>query len=169
MPGVNLLKQMNGCKHQRQELRIMRHCGQYRMQCIDCWQSIGNAIKHELLSAEERDLARDFDIEARDNYWKNRIESRNSGISESARQDLARIAKDLDDRKRFYNEYLKSDDWRKLRRKVIERESDLCQGCRGAPIQEVHHLNYDRLGNELLTDLVGVCRSCHLKFHPDKQ
>jgi 5-methylcytosine-specific restriction endonuclease McrA len=33
---------------------------------------------------------------------------------------------------------------------------------------EVHHLTYERLGEERLTDLVALCRSCHEREHAYK-
>ena len=64
-----------------------------------------------------------------------------------------------------YNEYLASERWREKRRAVIERESNLCQGCKKRGIENVHHLTYDNVGDELLYQLVGLCYPCHEKVH----
>jgi hypothetical protein len=32
----------------------------------------------------------------------------------------------------------------------------------------VHHLNYQRLGDEMLFDLVALCEGCHQKLHPHR-
>jgi 5-methylcytosine-specific restriction endonuclease McrA len=69
--------------------------------------------------------------------------------------------------KRYY-EHLASDRWADLRRRVLARCKGTCEGCGLRPAVQVHHLNYDRLGDELLFDLVGVCLECHGKCHPDQ-
>jgi hypothetical protein len=32
-------------------------------------------------------------------------------------------------------------------------------------MREVHHLTYARLGDEPLSDLLGLCKSCHRAIH----
>lgn len=66
---------------------------------------------------------------------------------------------------RRYHAHLRSQKWQDIRDKVIERENCLCQGCREAPIEHLHHLTYARMGDELLSDLLGFCIDCHLKCH----
>jgi 5-methylcytosine-specific restriction endonuclease McrA len=85
----------------------------------------------------------------------------------ASRDEQARAEKEEADRewRRRYHAHLASDAWRALRRKVIEREGNLCQGCRESPGHEVHHVTYKRLGHELLTDLVLFCRACHARHH----
>ena len=68
-------------------------------------------------------------------------------------------------RKEKYNEYLKSDQWYRIRQIVLERDKFICQGCLKNRATDVHHKNYDNLFNEVLFDLVSVCRTCHLKIH----
>lgn len=57
-------------------------------------------------------------------------------------------------------------DWDLLRKKVLSRDNHQCQGCGGARATTVHHLTYDRLGSEMLFDLISVCSQCHAKIHP---
>lgn len=40
-----------------------------------------------------------------------------------------------------------------------------CSKCGIRQKLHVHHLNYDRLGNELQSDLMVVCNNCHNWFH----
>ncbi len=134
------------------------------MQCLDCWQSIGDSIKHASIPADQKANIKDFDTQARDDYWNKKAQER----KKAAQIDMDSVKERLDARRALYVQHLQSDAWSELRLKVIQRENNLCQGCRSAPIQNVHHMTYDRLGAELLTDLVGVCRSCHERYHPDK-
>ena len=61
--------------------------------------------------------------------------------------------------------HLQSDYWKNIRLQVLERDNNTCQECKEKPATEVHHLTYERLGNELLEDLLAVCRICHLNIH----
>jgi hypothetical protein len=60
-----------------------------------------------------------------------------------------------------YHEYMASREWRLKRRGVIEACQNTCERCAHAPVQSVHHLTYERLGDEDDADLMGVCQPCH--------
>lgn len=60
-----------------------------------------------------------------------------------------------------YQTYLASREWRLKRKEVIEGNDGLCYRCLSAPIDDVHHLTYERVGHEDTEDLIGVCRPCH--------
>lgn len=63
-----------------------------------------------------------------------------------------------------YAEYLASDHWRDVKRAY--RESDRPQRCKcGTAGRHLHHLTYERLGAELLTDLLLLCEDCHRRIH----
>jgi len=68
--------------------------------------------------------------------------------------------------KKRYEEYLKSGEWEYLKELKIKDANYTCQGCleRGR-VLEVHHLTYERIGMELLTDLVVLCQECHRTIH----
>jgi 5-methylcytosine-specific restriction endonuclease McrA len=72
-------------------------------------------------------------------------------------------------RKEFYSEYMKSDKWKAIRLKVLKRDNNLCQACLDAPAQDVHHKTYENIGDELMYELISVCRDCHFnRIHKDK-
>jgi 5-methylcytosine-specific restriction endonuclease McrA len=60
-----------------------------------------------------------------------------------------------------YQEYLKSDDWKRLRGKKLKRHP-LCVVCESAAT-EVHHRDYrpETMLGLSWTSLVTLCRSCH--------
>ncbi len=64
-----------------------------------------------------------------------------------------------------YYEYLQSPEWRELRRAVWRRCGGVCERCRQEPMQHTHHLTYERLFHERLTDLKGLCEFCHGALH----
>lgn len=62
----------------------------------------------------------------------------------------------------FYRWYIpNSAAWKSKRAKIIAREKCRCRHCHRSGRLEVHHLNYDRLGHERLSDLVALCPKCH--------
>ena len=84
-------------------------------------------------------------------------------IKEAVRQ------KEIEERRTWYREtYLKSYEWSVIRQKVLTRSGGLCEGCGFERATEVHHLTYERVGKEMLFDLVAVCRGCHGKIHDAK-
>lgn len=66
----------------------------------------------------------------------------------------------------IYQEYIKSEEWRRLRKRWIDKFGMSCVcGLKGL---DLHHHTYKRLGKELLTDLVLLCRECHEFVHTRK-
>lgn len=69
-----------------------------------------------------------------------------------------------------YQEYLRSDEWKKKRDRIIERDG-FCLICSSTKKLRVHHNTYDRCDwingecNELQKDLITICDQCHKKFH----
>jgi 5-methylcytosine-specific restriction endonuclease McrA len=65
-----------------------------------------------------------------------------------------------------YQDYLQTEEWRRLRSLVIGRAGGSCERCRKTAGEwNVHHLTYDRRGHEDLTDLILLCRPCHQAVH----
>lgn len=68
--------------------------------------------------------------------------------------------------------------WKRLRTRILDDRKWICEFCglTGAPREEgeawtwkatlvLHHLNYDRIGEELDGDLMVVCVACHNLIH----
>jgi 5-methylcytosine-specific restriction endonuclease McrA len=69
----------------------------------------------------------------------------------------------------WYNAYLRSAEWKMKREGVLLRSQGRCEKCdKRLPIQ-VHHLTYERVGNELPEDLAALCFDCHRPIHPGKR
>lgn len=68
-----------------------------------------------------------------------------------------------------YARYRHTKHWRKLKAAVAKRAAGCCERC-GAKVTrlDTHHKTYERLGEELLTDLEGLCRGCHERHHGKK-
>jgi len=63
-----------------------------------------------------------------------------------------------------YADYLRSAHWLAIRTEALRWWGNKCCVCK-QKATEVHHNTYDRIGRELLTDLVAVCRACHTRIH----
>lgn len=66
---------------------------------------------------------------------------------------------------RDYREYLESDHWIELKARYRSEWPDIaCIAC-GFEWVQLHHLSYDRFGEERLRDLIPLCSGCHHKVH----
>lgn len=63
-----------------------------------------------------------------------------------------------------YAEYLSSDHWKEIREACLLFWDGRCALCKDRA-SDVHHNTYIRVGDEKLTDVVPLCRSCHKRFH----
>jgi len=63
-----------------------------------------------------------------------------------------------------YYRYIDSWAWQRKRRIALHRDGGLCRSC-SKPGNHVHHITYDRLGDEDSTDLVTLCVNCHKQEH----
>lgn len=65
-----------------------------------------------------------------------------------------------------YTEYLRTRHWAKTKREVAAQFNGVPDCVCGSDTSlNLHHLTYDRLGQELLRDLVFLCRTCHEIVH----
>lgn len=65
-----------------------------------------------------------------------------------------------------YYEYLKSPHWKSFKAKVRKStKPKKCQVCGSRSGLELHHVTYDNLGNESLSDVMYLCREHHEATH----
>jgi len=53
-----------------------------------------------------------------------------------------------------------SEQWKAIRRERLRHDNDLCVFCK-LPAEDVHHVTYERVGQERLEDPRSLCRLCH--------
>ena len=97
-----------------------------------------------------------------DDELQRRIQEHARALADERRTELS------ESRRAEYLAYLDSYEWYSKRSKALERDRHLCQGCMEAVATDVHHATYERLFDELICDLVSLCRDCHNKCHPYK-
>lgn len=69
------------------------------------------------------------------------------------------------DNKEDYQEYLKSDRWKKLRKEILIKNNFKCEDCKGIA-NEVHHKRYVNIETPWEKyELVALCGPCHGKRH----
>ena len=64
-----------------------------------------------------------------------------------------------------YQNYLQSERWKHFCSWVKEKRNYTCEHCGSSERLQVHHKTYVRLGQELLSDVLCVCRECHETIH----
>ena len=146
------------CDHQKTKLRLREIAGGRTVndyQCLVCGHKVGDSVKKNPEITEPWDTAL--------------VEQ----VQEARRQEaeIQRQVKDDEWRQRIKSyraDYLQSPEWRELRKRALERDNYICQGCRLAPATICHHLTYNHIMDELLWELISVCKSCHNKCHPEK-
>ena len=62
-------------------------------------------------------------------------------------------------------QYLQSAEWYELRTLVFARDNHTCQSCGSNESLNCHHILYDRLGKEDMSDLTTLCTNCHTTLH----
>lgn len=149
------------CEHQETRLtkRTIRGGSiQYVYQCLTCGRSMNQPISYERIRTE---------------FAGQLIPAFNETLEAEA--TAARIAQYDAEREASrrewhseYAQYLRGPKWAEKRRKVLERCKGVCEGCGDAKATEVHHLTYEHVYEEFLFELVGLCRACHDRIHPDR-
>lgn len=67
--------------------------------------------------------------------------------------------------KQKYHEYLKSPVWKRTARLSKEIDGNKCTRCGSKRYLVTHHMTYDNIFNEKLTDLITLCNDCHKLEH----
>jgi hypothetical protein len=125
-------------------------------QCLSCGVRVGNQIKATNREAfPEADPSLHEALRTKDK----------TAIEAVLIQHIDLTSQRKDERSKAYETYMASDAWKAKREKVLRRCKGICEGCEDAPAAQVHHLTYEHFGDELLFELVGVCRQCHDKAH----
>lgn len=68
-------------------------------------------------------------------------------------------------KKSEYNKYLESEYWQGIRKSIYKRDNYKCRLCNSDKDICVHHRTYEHIGNEILEELITMCRRCHHRFH----
>lgn len=148
------------CDHLRREPRVaLQSDGKpfYRIQCADCGEKLSQSLPHSSVPHRERCPQWNEEL------YQSRLRG---GGAAYERIHAAAVAKRKAEWRAVYDRYLASADWQSVRQRVLKRAGGICEGCLEAPAREVHHQTYANVGDELLFELVAICRPCHERLHP---
>lgn len=67
--------------------------------------------------------------------------------------------------KEEYSKYLRTFRWTIAKRRLYRERGRQCEKCPNTKALQVHHLTYDRVGNERYSDLQILCAWCHAEEH----
>lgn len=132
------------CPHPRQARELRRRTvneGRWRFQdqCLECGAAVGAPI-------DARRVPQPASIPCFDPRLKRR----------TARPTA---------RTRTYQRHIRSAAFRRLRERVLARDSYTCARCQNPDAHQVHHRTYERFGDERLEDLETLCDDCHAAEH----
>lgn len=68
------------------------------------------------------------------------------------------------DKKNTFSSYYSTPEWERTRLRIFNRDAYVCQACKGVS-ECVHHITYERLGEENDVDLISLCVRCHDEVH----
>lgn len=148
------------CDHPSRSLtRFVSSSGaeSYRIQCMRCGETTANPKKSSLSRTQISSVI-PYNDELKRQWSKSRSE----------RYQQVRAAEEEKASRKWFescNAYLDSPQWKARRRMVLTRAKGVCEGCLERPASQVHHLTYERVGSEMLFDLVAVCDACHASIH----
>jgi hypothetical protein len=71
----------------------------------------------------------------------------------------------VEDKEIYYREYIHSEKWRLFRNKIFALRGFKCELCGVRKNLQLHHVNYERLGNEHELDVMILCGVCHNNAH----
>jgi hypothetical protein len=154
------------CAHANVDLRALTCSNgtiQYVKQCLICGEKIGNPIKKADVIAARGPLEfiLPFDETARSRGRHALTQARKTVFEEDRAARNAAF-------NTWYAQYLETDAWQAIRAKVLRRANGVCEGCMDARPTEIHHLTYQHVGQELLFELVALCRPCHEAAHRER-
>ena len=147
------------CAHEYQVVYFIAadHSTRFQHQCRHCFDKTTQIAKDSLSADEIRNAPERTKVDyAKVREYKNTLKDRMIARLNQARGEQ---------RRDWYHRYLQSPQWQRKRQLVLKRANGICEGCGLNKATQVHHLTYERIGDEMLFDLVAVCDQCHDEVH----
>lgn len=171
------------CEHQNTQIvKYQQMSGGWRLrkQCISCGRTIGSDLK---MAGFDLETIPPMDEELRERgklqllqHYKDENEKRNDEWRKEREEDeiYAELVRrsSAEEWWRNYNDYLHSQQWQQLRRKVLFRDGFLCQNCfrkitdANAHVHHMSYAGYKNVGKSFAFECISLCKQCHVEFHP---
>ena len=94
--------------------------------------------------------------------WRGLDELKRYGSNEDWRGVFARLPRRVPE---VYQAYIGSNAWKHKREHRKNLDCYKCNQCPRVNNLTVHHITYERLGDELMEDLITLCGHCHHTHH----
>jgi hypothetical protein len=117
-----------------------------RYQCLGCGMLVGGNVAYRMANEHTPDA----DLDALKRHDMRCTEARAQARAE---------------RRAAYVNYMQSPEWRDRRARVLKRAGGMCEGCLQDRATQIHHTTYAHFGDELMFELLALCRRCHEKIH----
>lgn len=147
------------CEHKPGLLHRVNSAGRdmYQTYCAECGSKLSEFLPHKSIS-----------IAAKRTAYSQALHDEQQSIKRQCYARLREFYRAEGGWWGAYQLYLKSAHWLDLREKVLYRDGYMCQlqlqGCTQGAVQ-VHHLTYERITRERMSDLISVCLNCHQQQH----
>lgn len=150
------------CRHEHDELRDYQTSNggwQRKRQCLKCGGS----------TSQPQSRNKDQAVPLWDNELRARWEAACTEIQSAIETELVDRTNNTEFKGYWlYEDYLKSQEWKKRSKLVMQRDGGTCQACLERRADHVHHHTYDHIFSEFLFELVAVCSECHSGLHSKK-
>ena len=71
-------------------------------------------------------------------------------------------------KRRVYQKYLRSIEWKSFRERVLNLRGKKCQYCSDTENQiHINHIHYNNFTEERLEDVLVLCKDCHIRLHDE--
>ena len=125
-------------------------------QCLRCGGRVAGPLEAGEIDPQEMQVRGVHEWEeALRNDWEARKAARIDELQLERKQNWGK----------WYEGYLKSEQWQEIRKRMFDRANRLCEGCLREWATEVHHMTYNHAGNEFMWELKAVCVPCHKRWH----
>jgi hypothetical protein len=162
------------CAHSRSEAKYRKYetsdC--VALQCLDCGKHL-KALKKSNFPQYEKlpifDEAKEKDLNRSHNQWLrakyDAYENARKSFSKDAQLRILVGEIEISDNSKFAT-YYDSIEWSKTRDRIFQRDNFKCRNSQCHNNSEcVHHIVYERFGEEHDFDLISLCHECHQKVH----
>lgn len=160
------------CTHEASEVRrrvTRTNARTFYRQCVQCGRNMGQCATSTLVNPDScPPFDEDINIEwlrERQKRLHELKEQKTKEYEEQKAQTEAQIELQRIQSRNNYKKYIHSDEWARKRNLVLKRDNYTCQACLINKASDIHHRTYENLGNELMWELVSVCRGCHERIH----
>jgi len=165
LPGLFAEWQADACTHSTTVIAACKDSmgrDYYNVFCGGCGKCLRSHLPHGEAKAAVLDKRHADDFYDLNSRYTATREERLTSIANAAAERMQ------PGNRASYDDYLRSDEWKRRAAKVMRRADDLCEGCLTNAATEVHHLTYANIGREFAFELVALCDVCHARTHARK-